>query len=272
LDLLDCLATDDIYPHKWDDEIDPVESAERRQLQVSALVEGMAIPVATAEALLDLWRPSTRRTSSIVLSPQARMAEAADELNAARNIPPRVTVEVRDTQPCVVVTEHGPAKPFRVSVPEAKRRAKDLRKLLAPEGLRQMAALELVAQLYGYKGWNRFLAVCSEENQPAALWDDLLDQNERQERRSFQTSIVAMQLGVSHESALTILDDWRPTAHPTDRRRLSSIATANAEADAPTFQPLPRPSVSNESPFIEPAPPTVIVKRKRVPRLPTPDC
>jgi hypothetical protein len=80
VNLLEYLAFDSRYPHKWDDQIDDATKADRLELQVSSLQQCLDVPEPTARYLINLWRPSRRPPSFAGPLTTARMEEAKDEL------------------------------------------------------------------------------------------------------------------------------------------------------------------------------------------------
>ncbi|WP_434660712.1 hypothetical protein P5W99_10905 [Paraburkholderia sp. A3BS-1L] len=85
--LVEELAEDPIYPHKWDQDIDASSKAERYELQVSSLEKHLDVPGSTAEYLVKLWRPSHRPPSFDAPDLETRMTQAKSELARIRANP-----------------------------------------------------------------------------------------------------------------------------------------------------------------------------------------
>ncbi|PVX82459.1 hypothetical protein C7402_109313 [Paraburkholderia unamae] len=85
--LLEYLAFDWGYPHKWDEDIDEPTMTDRVQLQAVALKKCLNVTIEEARNLLKLWRPSSRHPSATWSTNTERMNEAKRELErfAPRN-------------------------------------------------------------------------------------------------------------------------------------------------------------------------------------------
>lgn len=260
LNLLEYLAFDWAYPHKWDDEIDMQTTLDRRTLQTSSLAECLRISLKDAVDLLERWKPSSRTDWNVVYDVHARMKEAQSELTRlGRGRDTEYFKKLRATfrpykpamcRAMLLGQQEAPASPLEkvetkpplaprmtllLLVDEVKRRAKDLRKLIQQEGLNHNRALDVVAKMCNFRDYQHLVHEMSK--MPRGLtraWDENLTAEELACRRRTQVEMLSNALKLDAEDVNSLLDAWRPTANFETRRQLHPQAPPDVlQGDVP---------------------------------------